>query len=263
MVRARNGTILLLLAVLLPQAAHSASKSRSRKQLVCGSRDWEKLSAEEAGKRKKADLDGSDCSMLYQNLEAERLGYFRVKDKDDLDAMKESGRLVAFPEEGRLRYHPNFPPERRWALPHAERFVAELLAPAFYERFGKPLPLNSAVRPPEFQAGLKTGKSKEARNRNAAPTSGPLASSHLRGITVDIGKYRYPPGLTGPLSVKALARAREELSDRELEWLRGTLLFFEACGILEATEEAYQAVFHVAVFYGLERADACFFSPVS
>ena len=80
---------------------------------------------------------------------------------------------------------------------------------------------DSAVRTQEYQWKL------QEHNGNATNRS-----SHIFGSTVDI--------------------AKKGMSRKSIQWMRHYLLRFEKMGLIEATEEFHQAVFHVMVFKAYE-----------
>ena len=92
----------------------------------------------------------------------------------------------------------------------------------FRSEFGESLQVNSCVRTVVYQRALA------GRNGNAARVSGSRASLHLTGSAVDITKVG--------------------MSARQIRWMRERLLRNERQGMVEATEEFVQSVFHVVVF---------------
>ncbi len=65
-------------------------------------------------------------------------------------------------------------------------------------------------------------------NGNAAPAEGDIASPHLTGAAIDIGK--------------------KGLSLSEISWLRAWLLPLQTAGKIDVEEEFYQACFHITVY---------------
>ena len=65
-------------------------------------------------------------------------------------------------------------------------------------------------------------------NGNAAPADGDIASPHLTGATIDIGK--------------------KGLSPLEVEWMRSYLSPLEVAGKVDVEEEFYQSCFHISVY---------------
>ncbi len=106
---------------------------------------------------------------------------------------------------------------RPWTRDFLEDFGLE-----YFEEFHRVIQVNSGVRDVEHQKELRR------TNSNAAAISGPKASSHLTGATVDIAKMN--------------------MSAAELAWVRTKLLALERQKKIEATEERKQLVFHVMIF---------------
>ncbi len=90
--------------------------------------------------------------------------------------------------------------------------------------------MTSAVRTVEVQKKLRR------HNHNAADIDGDLASPHLTGATIDIGKR----GMT----------------KKQLEWCRNYLLEKQNDGNIDVEEEFRQRVFHITVYkdYSLDGA---------
>ncbi len=65
-------------------------------------------------------------------------------------------------------------------------------------------------------------------NGNAAPAEGDIASPHLTGAAVDIGK--------------------KDMSLSELSWMRAWLLPLQTAGKIDVEEEFYQSCFHITVY---------------
>ena len=126
-------------------------------------------------------LKGSHDSMVRQNEEIDRLGLLRIQDDEELDQLIADNELVEITEGSGLRLASNLLPNRRYAKPWTRDFVEDM-GKAFYEAFGAPIQINSAVRTAEQQKKLRR------HNRNAAPIEGDAASSHMAGLTVDINK---------------------------------------------------------------------------
>jgi hypothetical protein len=95
------------------------------------------------------------------------------------------------------------------------------MSQAFYAEFHQPIQVTSAVRTVDQQARLQRW------NHNAAPIDGDTASSHLAGLTVDIGK--------------------RPMSRREREWVDRYVLKLQQLGLVEAAEERRQACYHIMV----------------
>ena len=166
-------------------------------------------------------LRGSLASLMRQNERDEAEGLVRIEDDAQLDQMESAGDLVELPASYALRANPDLPQDRRYCRPWTARFLADLAA-SHYARFHRPLQVNSAVRTVEFQRHLLM------INGNAAPAEGDIASPHLTGAAVDIGKH----GLTFS----------------EIAWMRAWLLPLETAGKIDVEEEFYQSCFHITVY---------------
>jgi Family of unknown function (DUF5715) len=166
-------------------------------------------------------LKGSHEILVHQNLMADSEGLDRIKDDDDLDAMRDRGLLVPLPTSATLEVDDRLPANRRYSRPWTAQFLSAL-ARAHYARFHTPLQINSAVRTVEFQQRL------QRTNGNAAPAEGETASPHLTGQAVDIAKHG--------------------LSLTEIAWLRGYLLPLVQQGKIDVEEEFQQSCFHISVY---------------
>jgi len=166
-------------------------------------------------------LRGSHESLVRQNQRADQEGLARIEDDADITALLHHGLLVALPVSVGLHADPRLPANRRYCRPFTASFLADL-AHAYYARFHSGLQINSAVRTVEYQRHLLRV------NGNAAPADGDIASPHLTGATIDIGK--------------------KGLSAREVEWMRAYLLPLENAGKLDVEEEFYQSCFHISVY---------------
>lgn len=159
-------------------------------------------------------------SLLKQNEEIDRLELPRIQDDDELQRLKESEDLVPIVESSSLRIDPSLDPDRRFCRPWTLDFVNDL-SDAYYDRFHTPIQLNSAVRTVIVQRKLRR------HNRNAAPESGVIASSHLAGITVDLQR-------------RGMTRA-------QVKWVEQYMAPLHQQGLIEPEEERHQWVFHVMV----------------
>jgi hypothetical protein len=174
-------------------------------------------------------LRGSLASLLRQNRRDEAEGLVRIEDDAQLDRMETAGDIVPVPASASLRVNPDLPVNRRYCRPWTAHFLADL-AGSHYARFHRPLQLNSAVRTVEFQRHLLM------INGNAAPAEGDIASPHLTGAAVDIGKR----GLTFS----------------EIAWMRAWLLPLQTAGKIDVEEEFYQSCFHITVYRSYQRPAA-------
>jgi hypothetical protein len=165
-------------------------------------------------------LKGSHESLIRQNEEIDRLELPRIQNDIELNQLIEEGQLVQINEEPGLHIAGNLKPNRRFSKTWTRDFVEDL-GQAYYDEFGTEIQLTSAVRTVDQQKKLRR------RNRNAAPIEGDTASSHLAGLTVDLGKR----GLTR----------------KQHQWIENYLAKLRELGLVEVAEERRQACFHVMV----------------
>jgi len=171
-------------------------------------------------------LRGSHASLVRQNERDTAEGLLRIEDDEQLGQMEAARDLSALPASYALKVNPGLPVNRRYCRPWTARFLADF-ARVHYARFHRPLQVNSAVRTVTFQRALLEV------NGNAAPASGDIASPHLTGAAVDIGK--------------------RGLSFSELAWMRAWLLPLQTAGKIDVEEEFYQSCFHITVYRGYAR----------
>jgi hypothetical protein len=165
-------------------------------------------------------LRGSHDSLLRQNEEIDRLKLVRIADDQQLEELEMGGELVGVPESRALQIAANLELNRRYCRPWTRDFLEDL-SQAFYAQFHQPIEITSLVRTVEQQARLQRS------NHNAAPIDGDTASSHLAGLTVDIGK--------------------RPMSGRERTWISQYVLRLQQLGLVEAAEERRQACYHIMV----------------
>ena len=165
-------------------------------------------------------LRGSHDSMVRQNEEIDRLLIPRIQDDDELQNLILRQELMEVADSDGIVVAPNLEYTRRYSRPWTRDFVNDL-GDAYYGEFRRPLQVTSIVRTAEQQKKLRR------RNRNAAPEAGDITSSHLAGISVDIGKR----GLTR----------------KQKTWLNNYLKNLQDQGLIEAAEERRQACFHIMV----------------
>jgi hypothetical protein len=158
--------------------------------------------------------------LLRQNEEINRLQLPRIANDDELLQLEQRQELVRIEDRRDLLVSSNIEDIRRYCRPWTLQFVNDL-AEAHYAKFKRPLELTSAVRTVEQQAKLRR------TNRNAAPIEGDTASSHLAGLTIDIGK-------------KGMSRV-------ERKWFDQYLVEMQNNHIIEAAEERRQACYHIMV----------------
>lgn len=166
-------------------------------------------------------LRGSLQSLVRQNRRDEAEGLVRIEDDTQLDQLETARDIVPLPASFSLRVNPDLPANRRYCRPWTARFLADL-AGSHYARFHRALQVNSAVRTVDFQRSLI------AINGNAAPADGDIASPHLTGAAVDIGK--------------------KGLTFSEISWMRAWLLPLQTTGKIDVEEEFYQSCFHITVY---------------
>ncbi|MBI2635588.1 MAG: D-alanyl-D-alanine carboxypeptidase family protein [Parcubacteria group bacterium] len=167
------------------------------------------------------ELRGSSDAIERQNKQADLENLSRLTEKQ-LGTFKKSGLLVPLPISKGVIVDDRLPKKYRYCRPWVLQFLVDL-GENYETRFGKQIQVNSAVRTVEYQEEL------QKRNRNAASAkAGSQQSSHLTGATIDI--------------------AKKDMSYRELAWMRNHLIVLERKGLIEATEEFHQEVFHIMVF---------------
>ena len=166
------------------------------------------------------ELRGSRDSLLKQNSEIDQAGLTRIEDDAQLEQLEERGVLVPIVSTEYMSINPSLKENRRYARPWTAQFVDDM-SREFYQQFGKPLQVTSAVRTAAQQRHLMRV------NHNAAPAEGEVASSHLAGTTIDIGKR----GLTR----------------KQHRWVADYLARMKEQDVIEPEEERRQACFHVMV----------------
>jgi hypothetical protein len=168
-----------------------------------------------------APMRGSRASLLRQNERDAAEGLVRIQNQAQLMELEQDKKLVPLPASVALVVNPKMRKDRRYCRPWTAKFLADL-ARVHYERFHRPLQVNSAVRPASYQRRLMR------INANAAPVTGPIASPHETGAAVDIGKR----GMTWS----------------EVLWMRDYLLPLQTEGKIDVEEEFYEACFHITVY---------------
>jgi len=159
-------------------------------------------------------------SLLRQNEEIDRLDLPRIQDDEQLRELIANEELLPIVESRSLRIAPGLVADRRYCRPWTRDFLEDL-SEAYYDQFHDQIQVNSAVRTVKVQKKLRR------HNRNAAPESGELASSHLAGITVDI--------------------QRRGMTRQQIQWMEAYMMPLKEQGLIEPEEERRQWVFHVAV----------------
>ena len=156
-------------------------------------------------------------SLIRQNLCLDQMGIVRIQSEQELDEMVAQGLLSPIPITKALRVSPSLPQERRYVSSFVTPFLLSL-SEQFYSKFGKPLVIDSAVRPRDVQERLRH------TNYAAAPADGETASSHESGLTVDFSK---------------------RMTGAQLRWMRSMLIMYQATNVVIAEEE--RRCFHVEV----------------
>lgn len=174
-----------------------------------------------------ASLRGSKESLDRQAMMAKRLHLPRIKNVQQINQLLIDGRLRELPRQGETFYldetigdfDPMYAHMYRTASPAVIKFLS-LLSRDFYNRFdNQRLKVTSLTRTVAYQKRL------QRHNRNAVGAS---RSPHLTGAAIDI--------------------SYKEMTAEERQWMRSRLLRLEREKILEATEERFQACFHIMVF---------------
>jgi hypothetical protein len=177
-----------------------------------------------------SELRGSKEGRIAQNERADAQGLYPIRNKDDeeLVELPKSPYLVV---DGRL-----VPPHQRYCR---KCVVKPLLALAkdHYTTFGKPFRITGAFRSVEEQARMASYRKVTYRRRgktyfrlvknsiNAAPASGPDASLHLRGTTIDFGQGQMTPD--------------------EKKWMQGRLIEMKQAEIVYPIQEEVSPCFHI------------------
>lgn len=176
-------------------------------------------------------LKGSHESMLRQNERTFGDDLERIQDDDQLELLTANKELVDLPETDSLRIAANLPVERRYCRPWTRTFLDDM-SHEYYNEFGQPLQVNSAVRTVQVQKKLRR------RNRNAAMIDGDVASPHLTGAAIDI--------------------ARRGMSKSQIKWMRDYLMNLRDAGQIDVAEEFRTRCFHITVYkeYELSRLES-------
>ncbi|MBI2024369.1 hypothetical protein HYT00_03225 [Candidatus Giovannonibacteria bacterium] len=164
----------------------------------------------------EASLLGSKESMKRQNEMADKEKLTRIVDDAMLERMKKRRFLVEITENDALKIDPKLDPKSRWVRPWTKRFLEDA-STLHYVAFGKPFTLSSGTRTIQRQKEL------QKTNANASKIS-----AHPTGSVIDLTKIF--------------------MRKQQIAWMQRYLLIFEKLGLIEATEEHEQSVFHVMVF---------------
>jgi hypothetical protein len=170
----------------------------------------------------RINLRGSPEVRRQQFAQTQLEGLERLENDQVLERLKYEGKLVVIPESEWLRVDPRLHPKFRYLRPWAVQFVDNLAA-KFFADFQQPLQINSAARTVQRQLELI-----KAKNLNASPVTGDMASVHPYGSTFDLRIL----GLT----------------DEQLTTVRIDLQWYKSAGYISVAEEFGQRVFHIMVF---------------
>jgi hypothetical protein len=165
-------------------------------------------------------------SMVMQNEQMASMNLPPIKNDAELEELKAAGALTPFEESDHLRLAKGLPANRAYARQWTVDFVEDV-AKEYYEEFGVPLQLNSAVRTVQVQRKLRR------HNRNAAPESGDIISSHLAGTTIDL--------------------QRGGLTTAQHRWLENYFANLRALGLIEPEEERGHFCFHIMVYQDYDK----------
>ncbi len=172
-----------------------------------------------------ANLRANSQSQIRQNERADADRLSRMADDDMVARWARLKLLVPVPARTSDYYLHSLAQQRRYLRPWAKLFL-DRLSRQFRTRFGKPMRVTSLLRTVSYQNSLRR------RNANAAPATGPKASSHLTGACLDISK-------------KGMTRSQQS-------WVRNVLMSLHNKNYLFAVEEFYQPVFHIMVHRSYE-----------
>jgi hypothetical protein len=164
-------------------------------------------------------VKGSRESLLRQNERTDELE--RIQDDEQLSELTQNGSLIELPSDRTVGVAGNLPSDRRYCRPWTRTFVEDF-ARDYYNQFHQPITVTSAVRTVAVQKKLRR------HNHNAAEIDGDMASPHLTGATIDIGK-------------RGMTKA-------QLNWCRDYLLEQQNRGSVDVEEEFRQRVFHITVY---------------
>jgi len=166
-------------------------------------------------------LRGSLASLERQNQRLDAEGLQRIEDDSDLEYRISRKLLVPLPASAALTVNPSLPVLRRYCRPWTAEFLTDL-ARMHEELFHRPLEIDSAVRPVDYQRRLME------INGNAAPAEGDIVSPHETGAAIDI--------------------AKRGMTLQEIGWMRRWLLALQNDGLIDVEEEFEQACFHITVY---------------
>ncbi len=160
-------------------------------------------------------------SLQAQNAEADSQRLPRIQNDAELRELIGDGELAAIP--GNLSsLRSTVPHDRAYLRPWAADFLV-LFSREYFDVFGRPLTLDSAVRTVKFQKRLRRW------NRNAAPATGETATVHTTGIAFDL--------------------QRRKMNPAQLRWTEWRLFYLQSIGRVIVEEEVSRknSCFHIVV----------------
>lgn len=169
----------------------------------------------------KKDLRGTKAKVVAANTIADKEHLSRLSDDSMVALFLKKGLLITLKDSKGIRVDSRLPLARRVCRPWAAAYV-RTLGRNFNRQSQGTLQVNSCTRDSLTQEELRP------RNRNAAPSSGPTASMHERGNTLDISRLR--------LTLEQENFVRKKLAADQ-----------KVCKII-ATEENAQRVWHIVVW---------------
>lgn len=173
-----------------------------------------------AGAQAQVSLKGTPDSLRRENAAAEWASLVYIEDDVMLATLKRAGELVPIPETAGVKIDARLDEKWAWVRPWVAEFLHDL-GRDFHKVHQSAFRVSSAVRTVEYQGFLTL------INLNAAPVTGDRRSTHPTGATIDITKRFLTP--------------------REIKWLGARLRSLKGQGLIEATEEFSQTVFHIMV----------------
>jgi hypothetical protein len=181
--------------------------------------------AKKPRKHKPAPVDdrvfaATPDSLILQNEAIDAMGLPRIRDDRQLRSLVSEEALVPVTVDRYVAISPKLEAKRRYVRPTVDEFLQEL-GREYFEQFGKPIQVNSAVRTVRTQIGLLHW------NRNAAPAHGDKASAHLAGVAVDL--------------------QRRGLTPEQIRFVQRKLLIFARMDMVIVDEELREPCFHIVV----------------
>jgi hypothetical protein len=222
--------VALLLLVLLAFSAGMA-EAKAKPKMATGKKKASTIS-----------LRGTAAIQRQQNIVADKQKLPRVKSEKHLRKLIKERKLVHLPVAKYVTVDRGLPRTLQYCHPRVRTWLFDVnrdygvWASSEAKKCPRcnneihPWRVTSAVRTPEHQLALRNGNKKgRGRNVNAARVSGPMASSHLTGATIDISQLRHTP--------------------KEVRWMQQRLLTGKNAGTVIPVEEHRPGskVFHTMV----------------